>query len=284
MYFVSMEEVCKELSLEMRPKCLDWLRQAADHCKKLLVESPHFNVWKFIKSLFISLPENDPVTAHATRIDRNGCRSLLQAVATNFIKIQDQYAADKKANMVLRRIIKSWFGFIILVAIMLIVFYINGKIKKRVKKDSLTERLYCSQDRTLLSTKQILYKDECQTRIEKFLSPGGGPIKVLIMRSKLELLEMITNNNMQANKSKTEIKRKLLNFLGENVRKAHSFIIFDDKDDPPSLSLIPIMAKNSQQTAVASSKRISLNKPLVSSSKSSIPVYIKRKRPTTRNK
>uniref|UniRef100_A0A1A9X4J3 Uncharacterized protein n=1 Tax=Glossina brevipalpis TaxID=37001 RepID=A0A1A9X4J3_9MUSC len=268
-----MEEVCKELPSGIRPRCLDWLAQAADHCRKVVFESPRFSLWILIKSFFISVPESHSINVHPMHIDRNACKFLLQEFAMDFIKKQYQHTADKELNEMLKRLIKSCLGFIILAIITFIFIYINGRTKKRVKKDGVPERIYCTQDRTIVSTKQFVRKNKDefkgQRQIEEVLAPVGRPIMILNMRSKQELLEMITSNNMRATKSKTEIMKKASNFLGENIRKIHLFIAFDEdlvyKEDDLSTNLPPLSraranTRTSQQSGSASQTALALSK------------------------
>lgn len=277
-----MNQLCEKIGLEMGPICFQWLLQATDRCTKLAFGhvSQGFNLLKSVKDLFFFGAENVTFSLHPGRIELAACPLLIRSIMTDYAQTNLRYLADLEENAMLRRVIISWFGFMILAVFTLILIYINGKMKKPSKGHNLFSR-DCKK-LTRLSPERIVHKhkgkDEFkrQAKVRNHLSSVSSSIMMLKVRSKAELLKIIISNSPQSTRRfygsqsnhlnhpktkyefKTQILKKALTFLGENVKQLLVFIVIDEDpvygDDTlpsssPCLSPISTETDSSQQSS-----------------------------------
>uniref|UniRef100_A0A1A9VIZ9 Uncharacterized protein n=1 Tax=Glossina austeni TaxID=7395 RepID=A0A1A9VIZ9_GLOAU len=302
----------------MGPICLHWLLQATDRCTRLAFGhiSEGFNLLKSVKALFFSEAGNVTVSVHPDRIELAACPLLIRGIITDYAQRNLRYLADLEANAMLRRVISSWFGLMILGAFTLMLIYINGKIKKPLKRDNLFSR--DCKELTRLLPERIIHKhkgkDEFKRQVKvrsqrKSESQSvSSSTMMLKVHSKAELLKIIISNSPQAAgrfygsrgnhlnhpkakyEFKTQILKKALTFLGENVKQLLVFIVSDEDpvygDDSlpnssPSLSPISTETDSSQQSSspratINPSRRGSLPKSLFTLG-SGLPIATKKK-------
>ncbi|KAI9583043.1 hypothetical protein GQX74_012260 [Glossina fuscipes] len=308
-----MDQVCEKIGLEMGPICLNWLLQATDRCTKLAFGhiSQGFNLLKSVKELFFSGAENVTVSVHPSRIKVAACSPLIKGIITDYTQRNLRYLADLEANAMLMRVITSFFGLMILAAFTLMLIYINGKIKKPLKRYLFSRD--CKKKLTRLLPERIIHKhkssDKRQMKVGNHLPSVSSSIMALRMHSKTDLLKIIISNRPQAAgrfygsqdnhfnhlkmkyELKTQVLKKALNFLGENVKQLLVFIVIDEDpvygDDSlptssPSLSPISTGTDSSQQSCspratINPSRRGSLRKSLFTLG-SALPVATNKER------
>uniref|UniRef100_A0A1A9ZPJ5 Uncharacterized protein n=1 Tax=Glossina pallidipes TaxID=7398 RepID=A0A1A9ZPJ5_GLOPL len=294
----------------MGPICLEWVLQATDRCTKLAFgHIPQgFNLLKSVKDLFFSEAENVTFSVHPDSIELAACPLLIRGIITDYAQTNLRYRANLEENAMLRRVIISWFGFMILAAFTLMLIYVNGKIKKPLRGHHDCKKL------TRFLPERIIHKhmgnDEFkrQVKVKNHLPSVSSSIMMLKVHSKAELLKIIISNSPQDTGRfygsrgnhfnhrktkyvfKTQILKKALTFLGENVKQLLVFIVVDE--DPvygdnglaassPSLSPISTETDSSQRsssprTPVNPSRRGSLRKSLFTLG-SGLPIAIKKK-------